>query len=77
MKRKVNKSKVKGKNLVATFFIVSGILGFILYAFGSQFDGTLSDEIQKAGMLGMGLFALWGIANLVNAYVERKELENL
>ena len=77
MKRKINKSKVKGKNLIPALFIASGILGFILYAFGSQFNGTLSDEIQKAGMLGMGLFALWGIVNLVSVYVERKELENL
>ena len=77
MKRKKSKSKVGVKSLIPTFFIVSGVLGLVLYLFGAQSNGTLSDEIQKAGMVGMGLFTLWAIANLASSYVEQKELENL
>ena len=53
------------------------MLGLILFIFGLQFNGTLCDEIQQAGLLCMGIFALWGILNIVNAYMKQKELENM
>ena len=68
---------MKNKNFSRFFFITLGILGLILFIFGLQFNGTLCDEIQQAGLLCMGIFALWGILNTVNAYMKQKELENM
>lgn len=68
---------MKSKKFVTTIFIAFGLIGLILFIFGLQFNGTLTDEIQKTGLLGMGIFAVWGIFNIVDAYLKQKELENL
>lgn len=68
---------MKSKKFVTILFITLGLTGLILFIFGLQFNGTLTDEIQKTGLLGMGIFAVWGIINIVDAYLKQKELENL
>ena len=79
MKRKSNRKKSKNKKMSINkiFFITVGLLGLILLVFGLQFNGTLSDEIQEAGIAGLGIFAIWAVFNIATAYIERKELENL
>ncbi len=68
---------MKNKNFITIFFIALGVLGLVLFIFGLQFNGTLSDEIQLTGLIGMGIFAVWAIFSLVDAYIKQKELENL
>lgn len=68
---------MKSKKFVTSLFIALGLIGLVLFVFGLQFDGTLTDEIQKTGLLGMGIFVVWGIVNIVDAYLKQKELENL
>lgn len=66
---------MKSKNFVTFFFIAMGVLGCVLLIFGLQFNGTLCDEIQMAGLLCIGLFAAWGIFNLISARLKQKALE--
>jgi hypothetical protein len=68
---------MKLKKLTTFFFVCMGIVGLVLLIFGSQFDGTLSQDILKAGMVGIGIFALWAVANLTEAYMKKRELENM
>lgn len=68
---------MKSKNLVTYFFVSMGLIGSILLIFGLQFNGTMCDEIQKAGMLGIGIFAIWGLINIVDGYLKQRELENM
>lgn len=68
---------MKSKNFSTIFFITLGSLGLVLFIFGMQFNGTLSDEIQLTGLMGMGIFVAWGAISLVDAYLKQKELENL
>ena len=68
---------MKSKSFISIFFISLGLLGLILFVFGLQFNGTLSEEIQLTGLAGMGFFAVWAIINLIDAYLKQKELENL
>jgi hypothetical protein len=68
---------MKSKNVGTFFFVGMGLLGSILLIFGLQFNGTMCDEIQKAGMAGIGIFAIWGVIHLVDAYMKQRELENM
>jgi hypothetical protein len=68
---------MKSKNLSTFFFVGMGLLGSILLIFGLQCNGTMCDEIQKAGMFGIGIFAIWGIINIVDNYLKQRELENM
>ena len=78
MKRKrKSKSKNKSKNVVTIFFLTIGILGLVLLIFGSQFNGTLCDDIQTAGLTGLGIFAIWAVAQIAATYMTQKELDNL
>jgi hypothetical protein len=67
----------KTKKVVPFFFISVGIVGLILFIFGLQFNGTLSNDIKMAGLVGLGIFGLWAVVNIANAYADKKELENL
>ena len=68
---------MKSKNFITIFFITLGSFGLVLFVFGLQFNGTLTEEIQLMGLLGMGIFAVWGVFNIVDACLKQKELENL
>ncbi len=68
---------MKKKNISNFFFVSIGIVGLILFIFGLQCSGTLCDEIETAGLIGLGVFGLWAVAKIANAYAERKELENI
>ena len=68
---------MKSKFFVTTFFITIGLLGLVLFVFGLQFNGTLSDDIKLFGLIGMGAFGLWAAISLFDAYLKQKELENL
>ncbi len=68
---------MKSKKFMAVFFIVLGSLSLVLFFFGLQFNGTLSDEIQLTGLMGIGIFVAWGVISLVDVYLKHKELENL
>ena len=68
---------MKSKNFSRIFFITIGVLGVVLFVFGLQFNGTLSDDIQLSGLMGMGIFGIWATISLVDAYLKHKELENL
>lgn len=68
---------MKSKNVVTILFVAVGVLGLILLIFGSQFNGTLCDDIQKVGFTCLGIFALWAVFNIVDAYASKKELDNM
>ena len=68
---------MKSKIFVTILFIAIGILGLVLFVFGLQFNGTMSDDIQLSGLMGMGVFGIWAAINLFDAYLKQKELENL
>lgn len=68
---------MKSKNFVTIFFVTVGILGIILLIFGSQSNGTLSDDIKTGGLSCLGIFAIWAIVSIVDAYTAKKELENM
>ena len=68
---------MKGKNLVKIIFVSIGFLGLILLIFGTQFNGTLCDDIQKVGYTCLGIFGVWGIISIIDAYISQKELENM
>ncbi len=68
---------MKLKKLLTFFCIGMGIAGLILLIFGLQSNGTLSPDIQKIGMAGIGVFAVWAIIKLIDGYMKKRELENM
>jgi succinate dehydrogenase/fumarate reductase cytochrome b subunit len=68
---------MKSKYFITYLCVSMGLAGLILFFFGHQSNGTLSDQIQQAGMLGIGVFVIWGVIKLANSYMKQKELENL
>ena len=68
---------MKSKSFITILFTSIGALGLILLVFGSQFNGTLCEDIQLAGLLCVGVFAVWATVNVVDSYLKQKELENL